>query len=174
MGISGTGIMILKRGVFIDTLIEGGTGSVSVEMNQPDFSPDRYESGTLNTVGIFSLKAGIEFIRCHDLLKHERALCRQFTRDIKDCSDIVYKRDSEGFDRSMPVVSFNIHGYDSDDAVKILSSHGFALRGGYHCSPGAHRHYNTFETGAVRFSPGAFNSGIQVAELTKLIKKMAR
>lgn len=51
-GPSGTGFLITSYGKRLLPLAEGGTGSASFDYDQPDFRPDRFESGTLNTVGI--------------------------------------------------------------------------------------------------------------------------
>jgi len=42
--------------------MERGTGSLSAETRQPEFLPDKYESGTPNTPGIAGLGAGVDFI----------------------------------------------------------------------------------------------------------------
>ncbi|MDZ5010331.1 aminotransferase class V-fold PLP-dependent enzyme, partial [Clostridium perfringens] len=40
----------------------GGTGSLSHSLFQPDFLPDKFESGTINMPGIVGLTEGIKFI----------------------------------------------------------------------------------------------------------------
>ena len=50
----------------MDSFIQGGTGSESMSMKQPNFLPDKFESGTLNTPGIAGLCAGISFIENWD------------------------------------------------------------------------------------------------------------
>ena len=45
-GAAGTGLLIVADEARLDTIIEGGTGSNSLELDQPDFLPDRLESGT--------------------------------------------------------------------------------------------------------------------------------
>ena len=55
LGPQGTGGLYVSEGITLDTLKEGGTGSLSESLDQPDFLPDRYESGTLNTPGIAGL-----------------------------------------------------------------------------------------------------------------------
>ncbi|OGW23052.1 MAG: cysteine desulfurase, partial [Nitrospirae bacterium GWC2_46_6] len=62
LGIQGNGILLIRKDVNLNSLKEGGTGSFSGDENQPEFLPDRFESGTLNLPGIASIKAGIDFI----------------------------------------------------------------------------------------------------------------
>ena len=56
-GPSGTGLLITDGKYTIKPLMEGGTGSTSLEAVQPDFLPDALESGTINTSGIIGLGA---------------------------------------------------------------------------------------------------------------------
>ncbi len=63
LGPSGTGLLYLAPGVEVEPLIRGGTGSQSELEVQPDFAPDRYESGTLNAMGIVGLGAAAEHLR---------------------------------------------------------------------------------------------------------------
>jgi len=62
LGPQGTGGLYIKEGITLETLREGGTGSQSESLTQPLIMPDRYESGTHNTIGIAGLGAGISFI----------------------------------------------------------------------------------------------------------------
>nr|MCR4563097.1 aminotransferase class V-fold PLP-dependent enzyme [Clostridiales bacterium] len=45
---AGTGVLVINTDSVPDTIIEGGTGSNSLSLIQPDFLPDRLESGTIN------------------------------------------------------------------------------------------------------------------------------
>ncbi|MBQ3575363.1 MAG: aminotransferase class V-fold PLP-dependent enzyme, partial [Clostridia bacterium] len=51
LGPQGTGGLYIRRGVNINPLREGGTGTESDSMQQPADPPERYESGTLNLPG---------------------------------------------------------------------------------------------------------------------------
>ena len=58
----GTGALYIKEGIIVKPLKEGGTGSYSHSIDQPDLYPDSLESGTPNGVGIIALGKGIDFI----------------------------------------------------------------------------------------------------------------
>ena len=62
LGPSGTGLLYLAPGVEVPPLIRGGTGSQSELETQPDFAPDRYESGTLNAMGVVGLGAAAGYL----------------------------------------------------------------------------------------------------------------
>lgn len=132
-GITGTGLMILRPGISPDTIMEGGTGSASIQLEQPQEAPDKFESGTLNTVGICSLGAGMDFIRQIGMRRiHEKecGLCRRLCDQLKHVDGV--KLYSGWFDmgRNAPVVSFNIDGMASEEVTGILDRNGYALRGG--------------------------------------------
>ncbi len=61
-GPQGTGGLYIKPGLDIRPIKEGGTGSKSEMLHQPEDRPDKYESGTLNVPGIAGLGEGIKFI----------------------------------------------------------------------------------------------------------------
>jgi len=62
LGPQGTGGLYVREGLSLKEMKQGGTGSLSHLLEQPDILPDRYESGTLNGPGIVGLGAGIRYI----------------------------------------------------------------------------------------------------------------
>ncbi len=61
-GPPGTGVLFVSERADLDTLREGGTGSYSEMEAQPQVLPDKFESGTANSIGISGLGAGLKFI----------------------------------------------------------------------------------------------------------------
>ena len=57
----GVGVLICEQPIE-NTLIEGGTGTNSAETVQPDFLPERLESGTINVPEIMGISAGIDYV----------------------------------------------------------------------------------------------------------------
>lgn len=174
-GISGTGLLITDGKYPIYHILEGGTGSTSLESEQTPFLPEELESGTLNTVGIVSVGAGIDFIkrvgaeRIHD---HETALCRRFINGLEHENGVrIYRRERCSY---LPIVLFNVEGSSPEETAAFLNDRGFALRGGYHCSGLAHRSAGTLPEGGVRFSPSVFNTSYQVDLLIDAVRGLAR
>lgn len=169
-GLSGTGILISDGKYKLNPLILGGTGSGSLELTQPDYMPDSLESGTLNTPGIISVGAGIDFIQSmtmDKIFKHEEALTEQFISMISSLNRIiVYRSDNADY---VPIVSFNVKDIKSEEFASYLSEKGFCLRAGFHCSALAHRSLNT-ENGTIRFAPSIFNCENDVKKLCYIIK----
>lgn len=173
-GPTGTGLLISDGKFPITPIMEGGTGSASIELEQPDFLPDSLESGTVNTAGIIALNAGVDFVRKLTLKKifaHETALCRQFISGIYDLDNVIIYRERNA--NYLPIVLFNIKGMPSDETASALSDMGFALRGGLHCSGLAHKSLGTLPDGGVRFAPSVMNSSAEVTKLISAVRKLA-
>ncbi len=173
MSLGGVGVLVCSARVPIKTIIEGGTGGASMEKTQPTTLPERLESGTLNTVGICTLGAGIDVARKIGLDKihaREVALCKRFYDALKDEPKITFY--GGDFANRVGVVSFNIEGVDSGSATQYLSDQGFALRGGFHCSALAHTHLKTQATGTIRMSPGYRTTDYEIEKFIAQIKSM--
>lgn len=174
-GPSGTGLLITDGKYRINPIMEGGTGSASLEKEQPDFLPDSLESGTINTAGAIGLGAGIRFVKkigIDKIYSHENALCRIFLRETEESDKILVYRD-ERIKNYLPIVSFNVDGLTANETAARLSDMGFALRGGLHCSGLAHTALGTVPDGTVRFSPSVFNTEREVYALVSAVKKIA-
>lgn len=175
-GPSGTGLLITPHVEQMVTLMEGGTGSFSANYDMPGESPDRLESGTLNTAGILGLAAGIGYVR-------ERGVANIYDYEMNIAKDIYTRLSrmegvqlyTDGFEKGihLPVIAFNIGEIPSEEVTDQLSQLGFALRGGLHCAPLAHRKMGTLETGAVRISVGSMNTLEQGRRLCAAISRIA-
>ncbi|HBI26964.1 MAG TPA: cysteine desulfurase, partial [Peptococcaceae bacterium] len=104
----------IRPGQEIRPLIEGGTGSLSEQIYQPDFMPDKLESGTPNTPGIAGLGAGVEFIQQTGLERihsHERELTDMLIEGLRDIDGVIIYGPQDS-NRQTAVVSFNIEEMD--------------------------------------------------------------
>ncbi len=173
-GITGTGLLLTDCEHLIKPLMYGGTGSSSASAEQPDFLPDRLESGTQNIIGAASMGAGLAFLKRKTLpaiFAHEDRLCRYFLNGIGKIPEItVYRSPRASY---VPIVSFNIRGASPETVAEYLNQEGFCLRAGLHCAPLAHQSLGTTE-GAVRFAPSVFNTEKEVAFLIGALKKYVR
>ena len=135
---------------------------------QPAEFPNYLEGGTPNTVGIVGLGAGVDYINQQGIgkaLKHEQAMVQTLIDRFADDENFtVYgTRDAS---RRIGTMSLNVSGYDVPDVGSILDdSFNIAVRPGLHCAPYTHRRLGTFPDGAVRISPGAFNTDDELKQL---------
>ena len=176
-GPMGTGLMITDGSVPLKTIIEGGTGSASEDPLQPAFTPDRFESGTINTAGAVALGAGARFVKnktTQAILQHEMEMCIRFCEGMRriDGATLYTDINRSNMANFAPVVSFNLRDMRSTDAANALGGLGFCLRGGMHCAPLAHRKLGTEETGTVRFSPSMFTTSAEVTMLHRAIQQV--
>ena len=166
-GPMGTGLLITDGKFPLNTIIEGGTGSASESVLQPDFTPDRFESGTINTAGVVALGEGVRFVKrltSEAILNHELKLCERFCAAASKIDGIILCNNITPQNRGLyaPVVSFNFRGLNSVEGARLLSGNGFYMRGGLHCAPLAHKKLGTISGGTIRFSPSAFNTAREV------------
>ncbi len=173
-GPQGTGFLYLRNPAPVKPLMRGGTGSLSDSIVQPDFMPDRFESGTLNVIGIAGLRAGIEFVEKEGtelLYLHDQELLHALLDELKRYPRIrTYE--SEGVQTG--VLSVNIEGmYPSSVGEQLDSEYGIQSRIGLHCAPEAHRTLGTFPDGTVRLSWGTFTTMHDIRYLAKALKRIA-
>jgi len=176
LGPPGVGVLYVGPRADLDTMREGGTGSSSESEDQPDHMPFKFESGTLNTVGIAGLGAGLKYIQetGQDKISiHEDMLINILKEELLQIRGVtVFTAKDES--RQLPVISFNIRGYTPGELGNILDqSFDIKVRTGLHCSPEAHKSLGTFPQGTVRISPGYFNTQDDIETIIQAIKKIA-
>lgn len=158
-------------------LITGGTGSVSDSELQPEFMPDKFESGTQNIPGIYGLHAALTYLEQTGIEKihaHEMELCRSFIEKINGLGNpkirIVGTQEME---KRGPVVSLDFEGKDNAEISFLLDSeYGISTRCGMHCAPNAHKTLETYPQGTVRFAFGFQNTEQDVDCAVQAIKEI--
>ena len=153
-GPMGTGMLIIKGSVLPDSFVQGGTGTESANPHQPDSLPEKYESGTPNLPGIAGLNAGIKYIlnkNISNIANYEIRLAQLLYDKLKQNNNVILYTSRPDLQHSVPVISFNIRGLDSEGVAEILDRQfNIAVRAGLHCAPFAHKSFGTLETGTVR------------------------
>lgn len=142
--------------------ILGGTGSLSHSLIQPDFLPDKFESGTLNMPGIVGLYEGFKFLENEGLTtirEHNKALRNILVSQMKNIKDIILYDDFNNSNNYTSCISFNMKGLDTSELSFILDNdYNIKNRSGLHCAPLAHETLGTFPSGTVRLSLSYFNT----------------
>lgn len=167
----GIGVLICEKKLQ-ETLIEGGTGTNSLELIQPEDSPERYESGTINVPGIMGVGAGVDFVNnvgAEKLYKYEMRLIQKLYKGLQNNEKIELYTEYPTLQKYVPVLSFNYKGLDSFETAKILSKIGIATRGGFHCAPSAHKCLSTLDRGLVRVSLSAFNKEYEIEHFLRIM-----
>ena len=167
LGPQGTGLLLCGREP--KPLLQGGTGSVSIQQEMPDFLPDMAEAGTLNVPGIAGLSAGLSYVAGQGI---HRILARE-QQEVKRCADGLRERGVKVFtgEHQCGTVSF-VPDMDCEELATLLGERGIAVRAGLHCAPLAHESAGTLDTGTVRISFGhdaaPWQTGSLLLELDKI------
>lgn len=173
-GPQGTGVLLVLSDALQKTLIQGGTGSVSSDIRQPEFLPDRFESGTMNAHGVAGLLEGVRFVRMVEpatILRHEQILIRDLAHGLREMPGCeVFAASDEHLQAG--VLSFRQRGMPCEDVAELLARRGICVRAGLHCAPLAHRSVGTLATGTVRASVGYWNTHAEVQAFLEHYKEI--
>lgn len=178
-GPMGTGGLVIGERVdtdHLDPLMRGGTGSESDSELQPDFLPDKFESGTLNVVGLAGLEAAVRWLRTRGvqaLRERETHLTARLIEGLLAIGGVRVQGPLDAH-RRVPVVSFTIEGRDPGEiGWRLDQDFGIAARVGLHCSPLAHKTLGTYPQGTVRLSLGAFTTEREVDRALQAIRRFS-
>ncbi|MCL0079626.1 aminotransferase class V-fold PLP-dependent enzyme [Dehalococcoidia bacterium] len=178
-GPQGTGGLYVRQGVedVVEPLMRGGTGSRSDSEHQPDFLPDKYESGTPNTVGLAGLGAGVQFVLSQGvdaLREKEEKLMHHLIEGLGAIPGVTLYGSGDAREQ-VAVLSFNIAGIASSEvAIRLEEEYDILCRPGLQCAPIAHKTLGTFPGGTVRVSPGYFTTEDEVDIVIKAVCNIAR
>ncbi|HEX3038809.1 MAG TPA: aminotransferase class V-fold PLP-dependent enzyme [Caproiciproducens sp.] len=171
----GTGMLITPNGSDLKTVIEGGTGTVSASLDQPQTMPDRMESGTQNMPGIAGIRAGIEFVQSKTINKiyqHEMSLIQYLYKSLSGMKHIKLYTPEPAEPYFAPVLAFNVSDKPSETVAQKLNEYGFAVRAGLHCAPAAHEFMGTLNQGAVRVCPSVFSNMNEIRSFSFTLSKI--
>lgn len=177
LGPQGTGGLFIREGLEVQEIFQGGTGSMSESLIQPDMTPDKFESGTPNGPGLIGLGAGIEYINqtgMDNIRNHEEDLTKYFIEEVRKIEGIKLYGPCD-VKKQAAVVSLNIKDYDSSEIAYILDEqYDIMVRPGLHCAPLAHKTIGTLDQGVIRFSFSPFNTLEEIEYGIKSLKEIAK
>ncbi len=173
LGPTGTGGLYISERVNPVPLMFGGTGSRSSEEFQPDFLPDKYESGTPNIASIAGLLASVRFILkegVERIRKKEEEITSFLTSDLQSVKGLSLVPSGQEHIKT-PAVSVIHETLTVSEITRILDENDIAVRMGLHCAPSAHRTVGTFDNGGtIRFSPGFFTTEEEIEKTIDILK----
>ena len=153
----------------------GGTGSTGDGKNQPEKSPDKFESGNQNVPGIAGLVEALKWLESNEAADREKALTENFQHLVKALNEIenvqLYGLASE----RTTTLSFNIKGIDCQTIGTLLDSQfQIECRTGLHCAPLIHDPIGATEHGGtVRLSPGRFTTREEIDQTISAVRQIA-
>lgn len=177
MGPTGIGGSYVGENVPIKCTIFGGTGVRSAHPFHLDEFPYRMEAGTLNTVGVAGLFAGVKWVigeGMDNIHAYEMRLWDKLRRGVQ-AIDGVTTYCADDTENQNPVLSLNIDGWLAGDAGTMLDvDHNIATRTGLQCAPLVHVYLGTDKLhGTVRFSVGPFNTEAEIDKAIEAVREIA-
>ncbi|HZW08502.1 MAG TPA: aminotransferase class V-fold PLP-dependent enzyme [Phycisphaerales bacterium] len=180
LGPLGTGGLYIRPELeaLLEPVRQGGTGSRSESDAQPRELPDRYESGSHNTVGIAGLMAGVEWLLGRGVARvraHELALAEQFLESMRGISGFRVLG-PRALAHRVGVFSL-VHESLGPTAVaaELERRAGVLARAGLHCAPGAHESIGAISRGgACRLSLGPFVTPEQLEAACACLREIGR
>lgn len=168
-GISG---FVMKTGIALEPVFFGGTGFDSANQDMPTSLPERFEFGTMNSVGIAGLNASVKWILQQgvDALAAAEAENRnKLLTLLREYDYVSIIGDIDGRDY-VGIVSCVMDDISSDVAGQLFSERNIAVRTGLHCAPNAHKFLKTFPAGTIRFSVNSFTTDEDFAVLREALE----
>lgn len=167
----GVGALLIEGDFKPKPIKFGGTGTESISVYQPNEPPECYESGTIATPNILSLKAGVEFVKMHEKEIQDK-MQKQTKWLLTELNKIENVKIYTDLNNLNGVISFNVGDIDSTDVAEYLSeNYGICVRGGLHCAPLKHKFLNTLNQGTVRVSLSYFTTNSELKMFIIAVKK---
>ncbi len=172
LGIQGSGALLFSERVQPRPVLYGGTGSMSISLDTPDFYPDALEAGTLAYPAILSLLEGTRYLAIHQAEIGERcfALTKYLIHKLSDMKAYrVYSKPNP-----CGIVAFSHRTLPSEQLAELLSlKYNVAVRGGLHCAPLMHEALRTLDGGLVRVSLSHYNDEHELEFLVNALQIIA-
>ena len=177
LGPQGIGGFILdsKFNNSCSSLLQGGTGSLSSSLEQPDFLPDKFECGTHNLPGIVGLAEGIKYINSvglNNIYEHTHYLMNFLLNGLLNIDGIIVYGDLSGKNLTT-CISINVNSLDASELNYYLECEGIKTRSGLHCSPLAHQTIGTYPNGTVRLSISYFTTKEEIDYTLMVLNRIA-
>ncbi len=176
LGPSGTGLLWLNPDFHLDPIMFGGTGSKSDSIHQPNFLPDKYESGTPNISGLYGLSLALDYINkqgFENISKAREEIVGYLFHKIQEIEEIIIYSNLD-LARQVGVLSFNQRNIPCSEVTHQLDRNEIAVRMGLHCAPQAHKFIGTYDLGGtVRISPSSFTTVEEIDKTIKILKEIS-
>lgn len=156
--------------ISLNSLIFGGTGSDSLNLEMPEKGVDHLEAGSKNIVAIYGLLKSTQWVKENDIEAKEIELSNYLYTALKRNKRIkIYA--PTNYNNCSGIISFNVEGYLAEEVGNILDEeYDICVRTGYHCCPYVHDFIGSKEfNGTVRVSFNYFNTKEEIDKLVEAL-----
>jgi cysteine desulfurase family protein len=176
LGPTGIGGLYVREGIEIRVTRAGGTGVRSAVRTHLFEYPYRLEYGTVNSIGVAGLHAGVKWLEEKGIQKiheHEMKLTKMLRDGLQDVEGVTLYCQEDLTDH-IGIFLFNVDGFEALNVGTLLDvDYNIASRTGLHCAPLIHEHLGTTEIhGAVRFGIGPFNTEEHINTAIEAVKEI--
>jgi cysteine desulfurase family protein len=170
LGPTGVGGFYVRDPESLQPVVTGGTGSHSESYDMPGLPPDRFEAGTLNTVGLAGLDAALLY---KPAPAHSQEDFRELLQRIANTGGYrLFVADD--FTRQGSAFSLVPRSLGVRELADILFRRfRIESRPGLHCAALAHRTLGSFPNGAVRFSLSPYHTSEELTFLAETLEGLA-
>ncbi len=171
-GIMGCGALLFDTSVNPEPLIYGGTGSESLNLNQPQTFPESLEAGTLNLPAISALNEGAKY--AYENINNFGIHLLASTQKLIDGVSNIKGVKCFSTPNRAGICSLKVERLPSNEVADILNSeYDVAVRGGLHCAPLIHKFLQTDSEGLLRVSLAVQNSTREINYFISALEKIA-
>ena len=171
--LQGLGVLLIQTPQVLSPIMFGGTGTNSLELEQPDALPEKFEVGTIPTPNILAFSGGLDFVKENFNIIHDHLddLTTFLNYELSSLPVEIYTTP----ENSRGVFAFNIPNMHSNEVATYLNEKwGICVRGGYHCAAKKHEALGLLDRGAVRASLSMFTTFSDVQKLIIAIKTLLK
>ena len=171
LGIQGSGALLFSERVDPQPILFGGTGSISLSLEMPDFYPDALEAGTLNFPAVLSLLEGAHHLTLHqkEMANKTLSLTEYLVKGLRKLPKYTLYSNPN----PCGIVAFAHRVLPSETIAEWLSEqYAIATRGGLHCAPLMHEALGTQDGGLVRVSLSHDNNHQEIDRLLSALSAM--
>ncbi|MGL4450098.1 MAG: aminotransferase class V-fold PLP-dependent enzyme [Sarcina sp.] len=174
-GIAG---FVKNTNIKLKTVLVGGTGSDSTNLEMPDEMPYKYESGSYNIQAIAGVGESTKWIKSNGIdriFEKKKNLTKLLVKELQEIEEVklYIPKDEE---KHVGIVSLTIEGFDSTEFADILDDEfNIAVRAGHHCAPMVGKFLGgQAEEGVLRISLGYFNTEKDIIAVKDAILDIVR
>lgn len=170
-GIGGSGALLFQKHVDILPTFQGGTGTETFNLNQPNVYPEQLEYGSLNLPAICSINEGVKYL--YDKINYVSNTLIHMTEYLIEKLSQIQGVKIYSIKNPAGIVAFSLENLTSNEVCEELSStYDIALRGGFHCAPLMHEFLKTQNEGLIRASMSVHNTYRELDELVNAVKNI--
>lgn len=170
----GIGGLLIRQNIKLNPVFFGGTGTSSLDLEQPSSMVEDFEVGSQSGVLISALDAGINYTKnnLNEIVAKEKFLTGYLINKLNglDFLDKFYNSQN-----CHSVLAFNIKNVDSSLVGDILNEeYDICVRTGFHCAPLVHIHNGTTDRGMVRVSINEYTTCEEIDRLIEAVEEIGR